>query len=269
MTPPDSVIRARLPAVAGLFYPDDPYELRAVIQGYLDAAAQPAPQRPKAIVVPHAGYVYSGPVAASAYRGLVGHAASVGRVVLAGPSHRIPVPGIAVPEVAAFDTPLGRVPIDSDAIAGLLDLPGVFASNLPHRMEHSLEVQLPFLQMTLGDFALIPLAVGDAAPGDVARVLDACWGGPETLVVISSDLSHYLDYESARRTDQGTAGIIVARSGGLGDEQACGCRVLNGLMEVARRRNLRVEALDLRNSGDTSGDRSRVVGYGAFALYGD
>ncbi len=269
MTSVDSAPRARLPAVAGLFYPDDPYELRAVVQGYLDAAPAAPAGRPKVLIVPHAGYVYSGPVAASAYRGLKGLEPAVERVVLAGPSHRIPVPGIATPEFAAFDTPLGRVSLDQDMIARLLELPHVYASNLPHRMEHSLEVQLPFLQMTLGEFSLVPLAVGDAAPGVVANVLEACWGGPETLVVISTDLSHYRDYAGARRLDAATAQAIVARADDLQDEQACGCRVLNGLMRVARRRDLRVETLDLRNSGDTSGDISRVVGYGAFALYGD
>jgi len=267
MTPPDSVIRARLPAVAGLFYPDDPYELRAVVQGYLDAAPAPSAARPKVLIVPHAGYVYSGPVAASAYRRLVGLAGSIERVVLAGPSHRVPVPGIAVPETGAFDTPLGRVDLDVETLGQLLSLPHVYATNLPHRMEHSLEVQLPFLQMTLDRFLLVPLAVGDASPDDVAAVLEACWGGPETLVVISTDLSHYRDYDSARRVDAATALAIVRREEGLHDEQACGCRLLNGLMRVARAHDLRVEELDLRNSGDTSGDRSRVVGYGAFALH--
>jgi hypothetical protein len=225
--------------------------------------------RPKALIVPHAGFVYSGPVAASAYRTLVGRAKSIERVVLAGPSHRMPVPGIALPSVVAFDTPLGRIPIDTGTVQRLLALPHVYASNLPHRMEHSLEVQLPFLQMTLEDFSLVPLAVGDAAPEVVASVLEACWGGPETLVVISSDLSHYRDYDSARRIDAETARAIVGQADDLHDEQACGCRVLNGLMRLARQRQLRVEMLDLRNSGDTSGDTARVVGYGAFALYGD
>jgi AmmeMemoRadiSam system protein B len=269
MTPPESVIRARLPAVAGLFYPDDPYELRAVVRGFLDAAAPLPAQRPKVLIVPHAGYVYSGPVAASAYRGLVGLADSIERVILAGPSHRVPVPGIAVPDVSAFDTPLGRVPVDVETVTGLLALPHVYASNLPHRMEHSLEVQLPFLQMTLEHFSLVPLAVGDASTSTVASVLETCWGGPETLVVISTDLSHYRDYDSARRVDTATAQAILHREGDFRDEQACGCRLLNGLMRIARARDLRVEELDLRNSGDTSGDRSRVVGYGAFALYGD
>lgn len=269
MTATDSLVRARLPAVAGLFYPDDPYELRAVVRAYLDAVPAPSGDRPKVIIVPHAGYVYSGPIAATAYRLLDRPGPAIERVVLAGPSHRIPVPGVAVPEVAAFDTPLGRVPIDTAAIAQLLTLPHVYASNLPHRMEHSLEVQLPFLQSSLGEFSLVPLAVGEASPGVVARVLEACWGGPETLIVISSDLSHYRDYKGAKAIDATTAQALVERAEDLDDEQACGCRLLNGLMRLARRHDLRVEPLDLRNSGDTSGDTSRVVGYGAFALYGD
>lgn len=267
MTSTDSGIPARLPAVAGLFYPDDPYELRAVVRGYIDDAPTPREGAPKVLIVPHAGYIYSGPVAATAYRTLAPAADTITRVVLAGPSHRIPVPGVAVPDVASFDTPLGSVPVDRQTVARLLALPHVYASNLPHRMEHSLEVQVPFLQMALDDFSLVPLAAGDAAPGVVAEVLEACWGGPETLVVISSDLSHYQDYASAQRVDAATAGEIVARHDDLQDRQACGCRLLNGLMRVAARRRMRVELLDLRNSGDTSGDRLRVVGYGAFALY--
>jgi AmmeMemoRadiSam system protein B len=262
----ESGIRARLPAVAGLFYPDDPYELRAVVRGYLDAAAEPKDGRPKVLIVPHAGFVYSGPVAASAYRCLAAPGPRVERVVLAGPSHRVPVPGIAVPQVSSFQTPLGPVALDRDTIDRLLALPHVYASNLPHRMEHSLEVQLPFLQMTLEDFKLVPLAVGDATPGAVANVLEACWGGPETLIVISTDLSHYLGYDQARRVDAETARQILTFSDQLQDQQACGCRVLNGLMRIAPGHDLQVEALDLRNSGDTSGEKSRVVGYGSFAL---
>jgi hypothetical protein len=260
--------RARPPAVAGLFYPDDPYELRAVLSGYLEQAPEAA-GRPKAIIVPHAGYVYSGPIAAAAYRALAPVAAQISRVVLAGPSHRIPVPGIAVPEVVAFDTPLGRIPLDEDTIARLTALPDVYATNLPHRLEHSLEVQLPFLQVTLPPFTLVPLAVGEAKPSSMAAVFEACWGGPETLVVVSSDLSHYRDYAGAQAVDGRTVQAILDRRDDLEDEQACGCRVLNGFMRVARARGLGVRALDVRNSGDTSGDRSRVVGYGAFAVYGD
>jgi AmmeMemoRadiSam system protein B len=268
MTSTDSATRARQPAVAGLFYPDDPYELRAIIQRYLNAAP-PSGARPKVLVVPHAGYIYSGRVAAIAYRQLVGLAPPIERVILAGPSHRVPVQGMAVPGVTAFQTPLGSVPLDIATIRRLLELPQVYSSDLPHRMEHSLEVQVPFLQMTLDDFSLVPLAVGDVAPAAFAEVLEACWGGPETLVVISSDLSHYRDYASAQEIDTLTAQAIVEQRGNLQDEQACGCRLLNGLALLARRRGLEVRLLDLRNSGDTSGDRSRVVGYGAFAIYGD
>ena len=268
MTQTDREFRARPPAVAGLFYPDDPYELRAVLSGYLDQSPA-VPGRPKAIIVPHAGYVYSGPIAAAAYRAIAEVAPEIERVVLAGPSHRIPVPGIAVPDVTAFDTPLGQIPLDRPAIERLLQLPDVYATNLPHRLEHSLEVQLPFLQVTLPSFTLVPLAVGEAAPESMAAVFEACWGGPETLVVVSSDLSHYRDYAGAQAVDRDTVQAILDRRDDLADEQACGCRVLNGFMRVARARGLSVRALDVRNSGDTSGDRSRVVGYGAFAIYGD
>jgi AmmeMemoRadiSam system protein B len=268
MTSTDSANRTRLPAVAGLFYPDDPYELRAIIQRYLDGAPPPG-VRPKALIVPHAGYIYSGRVAATAYRQLVALEPPIERVILAGPSHRVPVLGIAVPQVTAFETPLGSVALDVGTIGRLLELPQVYSSDLPHRMEHSLEVQVPFLQMTLDDFSLVPLAVGDAAPAAVAEVLETCWGGPETLVVISSDLSHYRDYASAREIDAATAQSIIEQRGSLRDDQACGCRLLNGLALLARRRGLEIQALDLRNSGDTSGDRSRVVGYGAFAIYGE
>ena len=268
MTYGEPVTGTRLPAVAGLFYPDDPYELRAVVQRYLDGA-QATVGRPKAIIVPHAGYVYSGAIAAAAYRSLVGARPAYERVILAGPSHRVSVPGIAVPDVAAFDTPLGAVPIDRATIERLLDIPHVYSSNVPHRLEHSLEVQLPFLQMALGEFSLVPLAVGDAPRSVVASVLDACWGGDETLIVASSDLSHFRDYQGARQVDEATVTAILARRDDLRDEQACGCRILNGLMRTAVRHGLVVKALDVRNSGDTSGDRSRVVGYGSFALYGD
>lgn len=264
----DAGTDVRPPAVAGLFYPDEPHELRAVVQRYLDAAPRDG-ERPKALIVPHAGFAYSGPIAASAYSRLIGLDPPVRRVVLAGPSHRAPLHGIALPDVRAFETPLGRVPIDRPCVARLRSLPGVTVGNLPHRTEHSLEVQLPFLQVTLGDFSLVPLAVGEADPAAVARILQACWGGIETLVVLSTDLSHFLDYHAAQSLDSTTAQCIVDRVTNFGGEQACGCRALNGLMQVARRRGLQVRMLDLRNSGDTSGDRARVVGYGAFALYGD
>ena len=262
-----TAIHVRPPAVAGLFYPDEPHELRAVVQRYLDAAPHGG-KRPKALIVPHAGYSYSGPTAAAAYCRLIGQDPPVQRVVLAGPSHRAQRRGVALPDATAFETPLGAVPLDAECAVLLRAMPGVSVDNLPHRAEHSLEVQLPFLQVVLGHFSLIPLAVGDADPVTVADILDACWGGTETLIVISTDLSHFLDYDTARALDSATAQSIIEGAPDLGGEQACGCRALNRLMRVARRRGLRVEALDLRNSGDTSGDRDRVVGYGAFSLHG-
>ena len=261
-----NTVHIRPPAVAGLFYPDEPHELRAVVQRYLDAAPHGG-QRPKALIVPHAGYVYSGPVAAMAYRRVAGLDPPVTRVVLAGPAHRAHLHGIALPDVTAFETPLGLVPIDTHGASMLRSMPAVSVVNQPHRAEHSLEVQLPFLQVVLGDFSVLPLAVGEVDVEAVANVFDACWGGAETLVVVSTDLSHFLDYDSARSRDALTAKSIIAQATDLDGEQACGCRALNGLMRVAQSRGLRVEALDLRNSGDTSGDRERVVGYGAFALH--
>jgi AmmeMemoRadiSam system protein B len=261
-----SAFRTRSPAVAGLFYPEDPYDLRVAVRSYLDQGKSVGAV-PKALIVPHAGFVYSGPIAASAYRTLTKAAGHIDRVVLAGPTHRVPVAGVAIPEVAAFDTPLGRVPLDLDMLASLAKLPGVVVSDQAHHLEHSLEVQLPFLQMTLGNFRLVPLAVGAASPAAVAAILEAAWGGPETLVVVSSDLSHYHPYAEARRIDDATRDRVLQLDSTLRDDQACGCNAVNGLMLVAARHGLTPTALDLRNSGDTSGDRSRVVGYGAFALY--
>jgi AmmeMemoRadiSam system protein B len=257
----------RLPAVAGLFYPEDPQELRALLAEYLDAAEEReaiAPP-PKAMVVPHAGYIYSGPIAASAYVSLKPAAAQIERVVLLGPAHRVAVSGLAVPSSTAFRTPLGDVPIDREAVARALTLPQVKVNDRAHAPEHSLEVHLPFLQTLLPRFALVPLVVGDAAPAEVGQVLDLLWGGAETLVVVSSDLSHYLDYQSARRIDACTAQAIEKlQIDDVGYEQACGRNPINGLLAVAPAHNLHVETVDLRNSGDTAGDKHRVVGYGSF-----
>jgi hypothetical protein len=262
----------RPPAVAGTFYPARPDVLAADVDGYLGAAAV-AGLTPKALIVPHAGYVYSGPIAGSAYATFAGSvpergaADEVRRVVLLGPAHYVPVEGIAVLSVDAFATPLGTVPIDAAARALVLALPGVRIDDAAHEPEHSLEVQLPFLQRTLRAFTLLPLLVGRADPGLVTRVLDAVWGGPETLVVVSTDLSHYLAYDHARDRDARTASAIVHCDGAAVDDyDACGATPLRGLLTVARARALGVRALDVRNSGDTAGDRTRVVGYGAFAL---
>jgi AmmeMemoRadiSam system protein B len=257
----------RPPAVAGLFYPTGRAELSRTLAALLDAVAEPELRPPKAIIAPHAGYVYSGPVAAAAYAPLKPLRGRIRRVVLLGPAHRVALRGLAVPATHAFSTPLGDVRIDTSALAALHGLPQVVVSDRAHAGEHSLEVQLPFLQTVLGDFGLLPLVVGDATPEEVAQVLERLWGGEETLVVVSSDLSHYHDYAEAQRLDRETAGAIAGLHIDLDPEQACGAYPVNGLNLVAQRRGLQPVLLDLRNSGDTAGDRSRVVGYAAFAYH--
>ena len=263
-------MRIRPPAVAGLFYPSDPDELRAMIAECRRAAgvtADSGGDRPKAVIAPHAGYIYSGPVAAGVYASLEG-LADVQRVVVLGPVHRVPVRGIAVPETEAFATPLGLIPLDLEAIDALARLPFVVRSDLVHAEEHSIEVQLPFLQSVLGEFSLIPLAVGDCPPEWVAEALEVVWGGPETLIVVSSDLSHYHDYATARAIDEATAAAILRHAGPLSHEQACGATPINGLLESGPRHGLTPRLVALANSGDTAGDRDRVVGYGGFVFAG-
>ncbi|MDD5175622.1 MAG: AmmeMemoRadiSam system protein B [Sterolibacterium sp.] len=256
----------RSPAVAGMFYPGSLSSLANEVNNFLAGAGIGLVTAPKALIVPHAGYVYSGAVAASAYACVASARDSIRRVVLLGPTHRVAVRGLALPMSAAFATPLGQVPLDTEAMAGLLNLPQVQQSDAAHALEHSLEVQLPFLQTVLKEFKLIPLAVGMASDVEVAEVLDLVWGGTETLIVISSDLSHYHPYADAQRLDRETARQIVALHQLASHEQACGATPVNGLLLCARQRGLKAQLLDLRNSGDTAGDRSRVVGYGAFAL---
>ena len=222
---------------------------------------------PKALIAPHAGYVYSGPIAASAYHALGDAAHEIERVVLIGPSHFVPFSGLAVSGAEAFETPLGDVPVDAAARREVLRVPHVVTADTPHAHEHSLEVQLPFLQVLLGEFQVLPIVVGDATAREVCAALQCVWGDEETLIVVSSDLSHYLEYAAARRVDASTAQSILDFSTELGGEQACGCIGINGLMHVARERELEVRLLDLRNSGDMGAERSRVVGYGAFALH--
>ena len=263
-------LRTRPPAVAGLFYAGRRERLERELDDALAQArgVSPAPHgTPKALIVPHAGYAYSGAVAASGYRTLAGARGRVSRVVLLGPCHRVPVRGLALPGVDAFATPLGDVPLDRAAVAAVAALPQVVVAPAAHAREHSLEVQLPFLQRWLGAFALVPLAVGDATPAEVAEAIETLWGGDETLVVVSSDLSHYHRYDDARALDAATVRAILARETSLDHEQACGATPIAGLLEVARRRDLRPQLLDLRNSGDTAGDRSRVVGYASIAFY--
>lgn len=262
-------LSTRDPAVAGMFYPGNRSELARSLAEMLGTAASSAPERPvpKAIIAPHAGYIYSGPIAASVYTLLAPARKTIRRVVLLGPTHRVAVRGLALPGVAAFATPLGVVPIDAEAVAALRALPQVGVSDRAHALEHSLEVHVPFLQTVLERFTLVPLAVGHADAAAVAEVIDLLWGGPETLIVVSSDLSHYLPYADAQAVDRATAKAILGLALDISHEQACGATPVTGLAYSARARGLKPELIDLRNSGDTAGDRQRVVGYGAFAFY--
>jgi AmmeMemoRadiSam system protein B len=256
----------RPPAVAGMFYPQSATELRAAISAYLDAATASGPA-PKAIIAPHAGYIYSGPIAANAYAMLAPKRELIEKVVLLGPAHRVAFRGLAAPSCSHFATPLGEIDIDRASIERVAHLPQVKVLDEPHALEHSLEVQLPFLQTVLVRFELTPFVVGDASAEDVAEVLEILWGGPETLIVVSSDLSHYHDYDTAVTLDRETSRAIAAlRPAELDYDRACGRTAIAGLLYVAKQLGLRVEVLDVRNSGDTAGSRDRVVGYGAYAF---
>jgi len=259
--------KVRPGAVAGLFYPIDPRVLEAAVRDLLEEAhaRRRSDLRPRALIAPHAGYVYSGPVAATGYAALDEAARGVRRVALFGPSHRVYFRGLAASSADAFATPLGPVAVDCAAIERLAGLPQVQVLDRAHAEEHSLEVHLPFLRETVGDLTVVPFVVGEASPEAVAEVMEALWD-EETLLLVSSDLSHYLDYDTAVEVDRETTRAIEARRDDLRPEQACGCRPLNGLMRLARARGLEVTTLDLRNSGDTAGSRDRVVGYGAYAL---
>ncbi len=257
----------RSAAVAGSFYPADPRRLETAVREYLAAADPPRGMRPKALVAPHAGFIYSGPVAGSAFRQLEPWRSAFARVVLLGPSHFVPFAGLALSSAREFATPLGEVPIASDATQRLAALPQVVVADTPHEREHSLEVELPFLQIALARFELVPLAVGDSEPEEVAEVLDRLWDDDETLIVVSTDLSHYRDYATAAAQDRATAAAIVALDeAGIAAADACGRNPLRGLLVTARRRGWVASELDLRSSGDTAGGREQVVGYGAFAF---
>ncbi len=263
LTPPTDV---RPAAVAGLFYPQDPEELGATVAALL--AEQHVPARPpKGLIVPHAGYAYSGSVAALAYASLGSAAHALRRVLLLGPSHREWFRGLAVPTAQAFATPLGQVRVDTAAVSRLCALPAVVRSDAAHALEHSLEVQLPFLQHVAPLAEIVPVVAGDASPAEVAAVIEELWDGAETLIVVSSDLSHYHPYRTARALDAATAQAIVGVRTDLLGEQACGCVLVNGLTLAVRAHALRAAVLDLRNSGDTAGDKQRVVGYGAFGFF--
>jgi hypothetical protein len=264
MKPAHAFANPRLPGVSGLFYPDDPDELRRMVEGFIHEAVVPAGGPFKAFILPHAGYPYSGPVAGTGYRCVRAEYDRIRRVVLLGPSHRMAFRGLATSRHDAFATPLGEVGVDLEAIESIRGLPQVLDLDRAHRGEHSLEVHLPFLQVALDDFQLVPLVVGDATEGEVAEVLERLWGGDETLVIVSSDLSHYHTYENACDLDRVTAQKILALEP-VNPEQACGAVPLDGLLQVSRDRGMTWRQLDLRNSGDTAGTRDRVVGYGAFA----
>lgn len=255
----------RPPAVAGLFYPADRGELTRLVQSLLGQAHE-FKLTPKALIVPHAGYIYSGAIAASAYTTLKPIASHIRRVVLLGPTHRVAVRGLALPGMDAFDTPLGRIMLDTDAVSAIAHLPQVCVSTKVHAEEHSLEVQLPFLQCVLGEFTLLPLAVGMASSSEVSELLNILWGGEETLIVISSDLSHYLPYPICQRVDQETVQAILKLQEPIPHDRACGGTPVSGLINAAKQHRLTPHLLDLRNSGDTAGSHEQVVGYAALAF---
>lgn len=257
----------RPPAVAGAFYPADPFRLRSMVEQFLQQAAETA-LIPKGLIAPHAGYVYSGPVAATGYASVEKLRGRIERVVLIGPSHHVPFYGLAVPSAEAFSTPLGDVPIDTEALSLLQTLPQIQVSDVAHQYEHSLEVHLPFLQVVLGDFTLVPLVAGQSPPSEVAAVLEAIWGGDETLIVVSSDLSHYQDYWTAKAIDTETSQWIEQLQWQrLTGDRACGYVGIRGLLKYAEEHDYRVTTLDLRSSGDTAGDKNQVVGYGSYAVH--
>jgi len=263
--------RVKPAAVAGMFYDADPAVLRREVESFLERAAPgDAPSRvPKAVIAPHAGYIYSGGVAGTAYATVKAARDRIKRVVLLGPSHRVYVPGLAASTASAFATPLGNVSLDLAAIGEIVEtFPFVDYADEAFQSEHSLEVQLPFLQALFEGFELLPFAVGDATAEQVDTVLDRLWGGDETLVVVSSDLSHFRSYEAAREIDRFTSEEIRRlRDGALTGEHACGYKPISGLLRAAARHGLECEVLDMRSSGDAAGMRDRVVGYGAYAFY--
>lgn len=259
----------RPPAVSGMFYPGNPDELRDQITGFLHEKPSDTTQVPKAIIVPHAGTVYSGSIAATAYRSLIQYRHVIRKVILLGPAHRVYLHGLALPRVDKFQTPLGEIKLDTKTIQKLVDdFPQITFSDEAHAEEHSLEVQLPFLQEVMASFRLIPFVVGDATRQEVADVIEHLWGGDECLIVISTDLSHFHKYEEALRLDNNSAELIESFQGELlGDQSACGRIPMRGLLHLAQQRGMTIKRLDLRNSGDTAGGKDQVVGYGSWALY--
>ncbi|MDP3539673.1 MAG: AmmeMemoRadiSam system protein B [Azonexus sp.] len=257
----------RPPAVAGMFYPGNPATLAATVDQLLADAPASAMTQPKALIVPHAGYIYSGSTAAMAYAALAPWHSTIRRVILLGPTHRVAVDGFALPKSDVFATPLDNIRIDAEAIAQLAEVPGLVFSDHVHAQEHSLEVHLPFLQRVIDDFTLVPIAVGHATPQAIAEVLKLLWGGAETLIVISSDLSHFLTYDVANRVDHDTCQHILQLDTHIEPEQACGAYPVNGLLLAAQQRGLIPQLIHRCNSGDTAGDKQRVVGYASFAFH--
>jgi AmmeMemoRadiSam system protein B/AmmeMemoRadiSam system protein A len=254
-------------AVAGMFYPSDRNELSQMLKNMLESAKNNYPP-PKAILAPHAGYIYSGPVAANAYASLYPVREKISRVVLLGPAHRVYVKGLALSSASHFDTPLGEIEVDKKSMQQVSKLPGVEIFDEAFSQEHSLEVHLPFLQMVLEKFSLLPVVVGDASPEMVSTFINTVWGGEDTLIVISTDLSHFHDYQTANQIDKRTAEYIKQLDyEKIGPQQACGCRPVNGLLKIAKQYDHNISVVDVRNSGDTAGNHDRVVGYGSFLLY--
>lgn len=254
-------------AVAGVFYTENTAQLESEIAAMLGSAARASGACPRMLVVPHAGYIYSGKIAATAYHELQGRADHIRRVVLIGPNHRVPLRGIALPTAEFFDTPLGPIPLDTEALNDIAHFPVAEWNDLVHAREHCLEVQLPFLRQALGAFRLVPLVVGECAPERVAEVLEKLWREEDTLFVVSTDLSHYHPYREAQAIDADSAMLIEGRQPTLRPDQACGAHALNGALLVAKNHDLSIRRLSLLNSGDTAGSRDQVVGYGAWALF--
>lgn len=264
----DAHPRIRPAAVAGLFYPDDPSQLKSDILDYLGQANPHSSTTPKAIIAPHAGYIYSGPVAASAYKLIEPAANKINQVILLGPSHRVALRGIATPAADYFATPLGNIKVNQSLCHELEQLDFVQPNPAAHQQEHSLEVHLPFLQLILDDFELVPLVVGDCDSASVSQLLEPLWDREDTLIIISSDLSHFHNYHTAVRLDKNTSDAIEhLQPEKIHYDDACGRNPLNGLLTLAKKKNLSIQTLDLRNSGDTAGSKDRVVGYGAYAVH--
>lgn len=258
--------RVRPPAVAGAFYPADRPTLAGMVGRFLELTHARPVAGVRGIVAPHAGYIYSGPVAASAFRAAEGARDQVRRAIVFGPAHLVPITGIAAPSHEAFLTPLGEVPVDTAAVAELAAEGLVRIDDAPHAPEHAIEVELPFLLETLGPLPIVPLVFGRASDAEAIEVIRRLWDD-ETLLIVSTDLSHYLPYQTARLRDRRTATAIEAlRPGEIGPDDACGHLALRAALALAREEGLRALQLDLRNSGDTAGDRARVVGYGAWAF---